>query len=211
MRLLCTILAFMSFLAFPGCSDDKKKGPDPEPDPYMKQTSITNCLYNLKLSYNQQNVAKYRSLIDLEYTYIFDPRDVGMHGIPESWFYVDEVASAAALFDSLPNLDGYVCESISLNFTTGPETESEVDTTWTEVKLTQIQLLVDCRHRVNHDPLEYQVIGDQATLAFHETDETDPASGLKIWKIIYWVDQPTGGLKATTEPTTWGRIKANWR
>jgi hypothetical protein len=206
---LCVALLVLGVLGL-GCSDDKKKTVDPEPDPYMKQTSITNCLFNLKLSYNQRNVAKYSSLFDEGYMFVFDPSDVVTHGIPESWGRPDEIVSATNLFTALPNADGYVCESISLNFLAGAEAPSQADSAWTEVTLSQVTLLVDSRHPSNGDPLRYEVIGDQADIHFIQTAETDPSSGLKIWKIIQWIDKPIGA-KTATETTTWGQIKAYWR
>jgi hypothetical protein len=210
MRIRFGVLLLAMSLSIVGCSDDKKKIDDAEPDPYMKQTSIANCLFNLKLSYTQRNVAKYSSLFDEQYTYVFDPRDVGTHGIPETWGRSDELLSATHLLDSLQNSDGYVCEHISLNFIAGADVASEVEPAWRKVTLTQITLLVDCRHQDTGEPLRYEMIGDQADIHFIQTAETDPSSGLRIWKIIYWVDKPIGA-KVKTEPTTWGRIKANWR
>lgn len=204
----CVALLVLGGLVL-GCSDDKKKTEDPEPDPFMKQTSIANCLFNLKLAYTQRNVAKFSNLLDEQYMYVFDPRDVGPR-IPESWVRADEIVSATNLLDSLQNADGYICQSISLNFLPGSDVVSEIESSWRKVILTQITLLVDTRHKDNGDPLRYQVIGDQADIHFIQTAETDPSSGLKVWKIVYWVDKPIGA-KARTEPTTWGQIKANWR
>ncbi len=39
-------------------------------------------------------------------------------------------------------------------------------------------------------------LGDQADIHFIRTDEIDPASRARIWKIIYWVDKPIGALAA---------------
>jgi hypothetical protein len=204
----CVALLVLGCLVL-GCSDDKTVV-TPEPDPYMKQTSITNCLFNLKLAYNQRNVAKYSNLFDDDYLFVFDPIDVVTHGFPESWGRSDEIISATNLLDSLQNSDGYVCEHISLNFLAGAETPSQADSTWTEVTLSQVVLMADSRHQSNADPLRYEVIGDQAKLSFVQTAETDPSSGLKIWKIIQWIDKPIGA-KTAVETTTWGQIKANWR
>lgn len=205
---LCALLILGVFLL--GCPDDKKKTEDPEPDPYMKQTSITNCLFNLQFSYTQRNVARFSSLFDDGFIFVFDPLDVGWHGIPESWGRADEILSATHLLDSLQNADGYVCESIRLSFVAGAVVQNPAFATWKDVTLSQIVLLVDSRNQTTSDPLRYEVLGDQADLSFVQATETDPSSGLKIWKIIQWVDRPVG-LKTGTEPTTWGQIKASWR
>lgn len=194
---LLALPVVMLFLA--GCPFDPKKDPKvPEPvDPdYVANTSISNVLKNLKTSYNLKNIEEYKALLHPNYQYIFDPRDVGTHGIPDSWLYTDEVESATHLFAKDPNTDGYKMEDISLTFTAGSDVVSEVEPGWRKVTLTQIVLLVDTRHQTNGDPLQYQVIGDQADIHFLQTDETDETTHLKLWKIIYWVDKPVGALLA---------------
>jgi hypothetical protein len=193
-----------------GCSDDKKKPEDPEPDPYMKQTSITNCLFNLKLAYNQQDMERYRALLHDAYTYVFSPQDAGHANIPDSWGKADEILSATHLFGGLPNLDGFVCQTVSLNFMAGADVVSAIDPSWRDVRLSQIQLLLDCVHQGTEEPLRYEMLGDQADLSFVQTAEIDPDSGLKLWKIIMWVDRPVN-FKTGTKQTTWGKIKASWR
>lgn len=194
---LLALPVLMLFLA--GCPfDPKKDTKDPpiiNPD-YVPNTSISNVLANLKTSYNKQNIEEYKALLHPNYMYIFDPRDVGTHGIPESWIYADEVESATHLFEKQPNSDGYKMETMTLNFTTGSDTQSEVEPGWRKVTLTQIMLLVDTVHKDNGDPLRYEVLGDQADIHLIQTDETDPNTHLKLWKIIYWVDRPVGLLLA---------------
>lgn len=194
-----------------GCSDGPTREIEPpDPDPYMKQTSITNCLFNLKLAYNQRNVAKFSNLFDDGYTFVFAPRDLGgEQNIPLSWGKPDEILSATNLLDSLQNVGGFVCESIGLNFISGTPVPNVEFPMWKDVTLSQIQLLVDSRHQTTGVPLLYEVIGDQATLSFNQTDETDPTSGLKIWKIIQWIDKPVNH-KTGASSTTWGWIKAIW-
>ncbi len=201
------VIVKWSLLALPvllllmaGCPFSPEKDPKPPVDPpdpdYVANTSITNVLANLKTSYNKQNIEQYKALLHQDYLYIFDPRDVGTHGIPESWIYPDEVASAEHLFRSDPNTDGYKMETISLNYLPGSDVVSQVEPGWRMVTLTQITLLVDTRHKDNGKQLLYQVIGDQADIHFIQTDAIDQASGLRIWKIIYWVDKPIGALLA---------------
>lgn len=200
-----------SFALLIGCSDDSKKRENLSPDPYLKQTSIENCLFNLKYAYGERNIEKFTALLGDQFTYVFDPQDVGGElAIPASWVKADEILSATNMFGGMVNRSGYQCDSISLSFRYGSDVASEHDLTWRKVVLSQIDLAVDSRHHESGDPLRYQAIGDRAELHFAETDEVDASSGKKIWKIVQWEDKPVG-LMAATENTTWGRIKASWR
>jgi hypothetical protein len=211
MRWMLPAVAIASFALLIGCSDDSKKEEDLTPDPYKKQTSIENCLFNLKYAYNEQNTAKFTALLHDQFTFVFDPADVGGElEIPDSWAKADEAVSATNMFGGLANRKGYQCESVSLNFVSGADEQSPYDLTWRKVTLTQIQLLVSTHDHDTGEPLRYEAIGDKAELHFAQTNETDPASGKKIWKIIRWDDKPVM-LKAAVEGTTWGRIKALWR
>ncbi len=206
------LVIFLSLLA--GCSDEAKRDPfieGPGLDPYLKPTSISNVLYNLKVSYNMKDLAKYRECFADGYVYVFDPRDVGgEHNIPESWGTVDEILSASHLFQSQPNVDGYRCGSISLSFMVGAEQFSSIDANWRMVTLSQVQLYVEARHKDNGDQLIYEVINDRADFHFVRTDEVEPVTGERIWKIVYWVDKPNGA-KAATRNATWGQIKSIWK
>jgi hypothetical protein len=181
-------------LIFTGCpfSPEKDNTPDPpQPSEYKARTSISNVLFNLQHSWEKKNIEAYRDLLSEDYTYVFDPKDVGSgQGIPESWGLADELVSATNLFSNAENADGYRCQTISLDFVSGPVSQSDVDPEWRMVTLSQIQLLVDTRKSDTGDPLMYQVLGDQADLHFRQTNETDPDSGEKLWEITYWKDRP---------------------
>jgi|WetSurMetagenome_2_1015567.scaffolds.fasta_scaffold77516_3 hypothetical protein len=179
-------------LMLTGCpfSPDHSTRPPIIPDsPYHARTSISDVLYNLKLSYNEKNIEEYRLLLNDEYTYVFDPKDVGHNGIPDSWGKADDILSAEHLFSKQPNLDGYKMEAISLNFEEGADVVSTVEPTWRMVTLSQIMLLIDTRNAAG-EALRYEVLGDQADIHFIKTNEIDPKSGLNLWQIIYWVDRP---------------------
>jgi hypothetical protein len=211
MRLFAPVVLAVTLSLLGGCSDDSKKViEDPIPDPYTKPTSVSNVLYNLKLSYNLRDLAKYRECFVDEYVYVFDPVDVGgEHNIPELWGKADEILSAAHLFANQPNVDGYRCDSLSLSFTAGVEQPSSIDGSWRMVTLSQVQLIVYAQQEDNGEPLWYEVNNDRADLHFVRTAEVEPVSGERIWKIVYWVDKHNGA-KASIQGATWGQIKAIW-
>lgn len=207
-RLCASLFALGGLLL--GCSDSVTRTIEPpDPYPYMKQTSITNCLHNLKLSYNERNVERFSDLLYINYTFFFAPQDVGAE-IPELWRRQDEIISATRLFGSQQNVEGYVCDSISVNFVAGVAVPSDVVSSWWVVPLSQVSLFLECRDRTLGTALRYEAVGHQADLTFVQTTETDPVSGLGIWKMIKWVDKPVY-TKAGSEPVSWGIIKAMWR
>jgi len=187
-----------------GCPFSPEKGgtkpddPPPPPPDYKVRTSISNVLFNLRLSWTEKNITEYTALLHPEFTFIFSPQDVGgPNNIPEEWGRADELESITNLFGSKANVDGYRCETIRLTFTAGPETPAQqYDTTWTKVTLTEVHLQVDSRHEISGLQLLYEVLGDQADFYFKETAEIDPVSQKKLWQIVLWEDKPRGVLAA---------------
>jgi hypothetical protein len=205
------VLALAALLVIPGCSDEKVSCPPEIPPGYVSQNTIAGVLTHLKTAYNGKGAAEFTALLDDPFTFVFAPPDVGgEHGIPASWDRAAEVQSATRMFGGQANQDGYRCESISLNFTPGPDDTTGLDPTWRKVRLSQIQLSVDCRHEAHGDRLIYEITGDMADLYLRQTEEIDPFVGGRIWKIIRWEDKPIG-WKAMVQTATWGKIKASWR
>lgn len=171
-----------------------KKPPPPPPSDYFALTSISNVIANLKKAYPEMNYPEYAKLLHDEFEYVFAPEDVGgQNNIPESWGKADELLSTEHLFSKQENKDHFRADRITLTFVTGPEETTPIDPSWTLVKLTQIQLNVDSTNSQG-EQLIYEVVGDQAYLYFKQTDETDPTSGKKLWKIIRWEDKPIGAV-----------------
>ncbi len=211
MRRFCAALALAALFVLPGCSDEKVSCPPEIPPGYVSQNTIAGVLAHLKTAYNGKNAAEFSALLDDPFTFVFDPRDVGgPHNIPTSWDLAAEVQSATRMLGGQPNQDGYRPVSISLNFTSGADDTTGLDPTWRKVRLTQVQLYVDCRHQASGEQLIYEVNGDRADLYLRQTEAIDPFVGGRIWKIVRWEDKPIG-WKAMTESTTWGTIKASWR
>lgn len=202
----------LALLLIVGCSSDgKKKNTEPDPSLYLPQTSVDNILANLIRAYQEKNAEEYAKLFDPSYQYTFAPQDVGgPYNIPTSWGRAEELTSATRMFEGALNRDGYAPESITLSFTIGVPTGTELDSTWTKVVLSNVYLSVLARSPSSQDPLIYQVIGDKEDFYFVETSETAPGTQQKVWKIVRWEDKPIMGATPATQNTSWGRIKANW-
>jgi hypothetical protein len=179
-------------------------------DGYFAPTTIAGAIHDLQRAYNQRDQDHYAGLLADDFLYLFAPQDVGgSGGIPDSWGRVDEIESANAIFSGEPNAEGFRCEAVSLGFLPGSDGPSPIED-WRMATLSQIQLAVDTRHADSGEPLRYELYGDRADLHFVRTVEIEPVSGERIWKIIQWEDKPAA-TRLSTDPTTWGRIKALWR
>jgi hypothetical protein len=129
--------------------------------------------------------------------------------LSRSWPLVQEIASAENMFSGGLNGFGNRVEEIRLTFMEGaPEPDPE-HPGWQRVTLSALDLQVDTRDASSGDPTLYITpTGGRVDLFFVRTDEEDPASHEKLWKIIEWHDR-TSGL-AKTQETTWSEIKAAW-
>jgi len=142
-------------------------------------------------SYEEKNYDEYAKLLDETYEYIFAPQDIGgPNNIPQSWGQNDELESAENMFNNVANKDGYWAEEITLDFTAGADTETELNPNWRKVIVSNVNLSVVGRNETSADPLIYQVLGDRAELFFLLTDEVDPDTDQRIWKIVRWEDKP---------------------
>lgn len=176
-------------------------------------TSIANVLANLERSYQEKNYEEYSKLFDVAYEYVFAPQDVGgPDNIPMSWGRADELGSADNMLGSVQNMDGYRAEQITLSFTSGPDTSTDLNPNWRKVVLSEVDLRIIGRHDTTAEPLIYEVRGDKAEFYFIQTDETAPGTTDKIWKIVRWDDKPIMVHSAVaSQTTTWGQIKSIWR
>ena len=195
-----------------GCGDDDGTKPE-EPTGYPAATTIDQLLTNFRDSYVERDSEELGRLLHEEFAFVFDPRDVGPDTWPEaSWGRVEELRATGNLFTGEPNRDGLVVERIRLEWTLGEPEISPDSAAWMRVTVAPVDLEVRTVNPTNGDRIWLILPGGYAA-DFHllQTEETDPASGQAIWKIVKWVDRPPGGkggLGPGTETSSWGRIKA---
>ncbi len=75
----------------------KKPPPTPQPEP----TSPAGVIRGIEWAYNNQDINYYTEMLDSDFTFYFDPRDVQGSGAPDSWGYDDELEATENLFDSV--------------------------------------------------------------------------------------------------------------
>jgi hypothetical protein len=91
----------------------RQNPPNPPPPPI----SPAGVIRGIEWAYNRQDINYYTDMLDTDFTFYFDPRDVQSHGTPSSWGYDDELTATEALFDAVD--DGDI--SLSMNLEGQPE------------------------------------------------------------------------------------------
>jgi len=99
----------------------KKTPPIPPPEPI----SPAGVIRGIEWAYNQQDIVYYTDMLDTDFTFYFDPRDVQDHGTPTSWGYDEELAATQKLFDSVD--DGDITLAMDLE---GQREPGPVDEVW---------------------------------------------------------------------------------
>lgn len=198
----CIILA--------GCADDPARpaSGNNNPSAYKDLTEEWHTLFNLERAYNRMDASACASILDTDnFTFYFNPSDVGMDGIPESWDYAAEMACANNMFGGDPGNSGYVIESVDLVISDietvqwddhisqdfPGETLREVDVTYA--------FTIETSH--NHYYIS-PAFAPQARFVVRRIDGK--------WKIVEWYDVDSAVLAsraaAGTEEHTLGKVKA---
>jgi hypothetical protein len=170
---------------------------------FLPQNSIHNVLANLKASYESREYSEYRKLFDADYRFHFNPVDThGDHPTPESWGFIDEMASARNMF-----VDQFV-EVIRLDFTLDiPERADSLTfgpNAW-KVRMTESNLRVVTRD-AQGDPLTLLVPGTTEVFYLRQSS-TELVDGRLKWYVFRWDDQPVG----KTQVRSWGQVKCLYR
>ncbi len=75
-----------------------------EPGPGVDTTPETpsECIYNLEYAFNSRDIALYKLVLSPDFTFYFNPSDVGKdvdgYTIPASWSYAEDTAATANMF-----------------------------------------------------------------------------------------------------------------
>jgi hypothetical protein len=199
-RVLPAILLIATTTLATGCFDKEstpKVVQEPEPG-YLAPTSPDNVIHNLEKSWITCNYNEYAAALSSDFTYVFAPQDVGgPDNNPATWGRTDDLLSASHLFGkTAANRDGYIAQSVNLEFTAGADSSNNMNG-WTKVVLSQIFLTVIARQQNTGDPLDYLIQGDQANLWLTQEGGA--------WKIVRWEDKPVGTLRV--QRSTWGQVK----
>ncbi|MCX7020873.1 MAG: hypothetical protein NTW26_01105 [bacterium] len=141
--------------------------------------------------WNSGDVDAYESLLTDDFTFYFDPRDVGYHDIPESWGLVDEMTAYNNLFDAVG------AENVQVQLDLDGVTEPEEGAETYKVENIEYDVLV-FDENADPEPIMYLATG----LLDMELMKVDGE-----WVIINWWDKASLRLPGVEE-CTWGEIKA---
>jgi len=113
---LC-ISAFLIAAVLGSCEIFKPPTDTPPPTPQPEPTSPAGVIRGIECAYNNQDINYYADMLDPDFTFYFDPRDIQDHGTPTSWGYDEELEATQNLFDSVD--DGGI--SLAVNLEGQPE------------------------------------------------------------------------------------------
>jgi hypothetical protein len=75
---------------------------DPVPEGDYTPESPEDCISNFELSFNKRNIELYKALLSPNYTFYFNPLDVGNdvdgYIIPDSWDYTEDTGATENMF-----------------------------------------------------------------------------------------------------------------
>jgi hypothetical protein len=165
----------LGVLAVNGCifgpGEDKGQEPPPGLD------TPAGVVEYIEDAYNTRDIDDYKVCLSPNFTFYFDPKDVGDgvaggdYTIPDSWGYDEEVAAVENMFDQLHSIDLNLASSNIGN--PGPN-----DTTFSPPQV-QIRLLVMV------DPINGFLA--QGFVEFDFESYLSP-KGKKLWRVKNWSD-----------------------
>jgi hypothetical protein len=211
MKHLRTLLLF-ALVAFAfACDSDPVRPGDPDPkQTYLPLTTRNAVVNNLEVAWNQRHAVWIDELLDVSFTFYFDPNDVG-GGIPPFWNRNDELVATNALFNSNTASApvGPVCRSIHVDFLADEVTWAELPVstpTLSEMWYTTT-LYYTFTFKMDPDMTFIGQTGAKAVLTVREASEGQ-------WRLVEWRDFDSSVSTATlstSQTPTWGGVKALYR
>jgi len=161
-------------LLFAACDDVIIEPPERTP------ATPTDCAYFLEVSFNTQDIQLYKSCLSPDFTFYFDPEDVGRdidgYIIPESWDYEEDWNAVHNMFTDAYDVSFNIAESEIGN----PE-EGETEYLAEDIPV-QLLVMIDENNGFNGNGICDFTFG------------TYDSNGQTYWRIKDWWDgRQTGG------------------
>jgi hypothetical protein len=153
---------------------------------YVPQTSVENVLQRLKLAFLEMNVDLYASLFDEDFRHVPDQRNEGpdMPWQDETWGKEEEIDRIRDLFGGEPNMDGQIVDSCRFDFSFGDTEPSTFHPDGVQVVLDPIEPVIGVTEEATG--AEWILQGRLLhpwILHFVQSDDVDPSTGERIWRI----------------------------
>jgi hypothetical protein len=181
-RLLAACLVVGLWLS--GCSHSSL--PVSPSDDYVPQTDLTNTLHNLRMAFRDLNADRYGELLDEDFHHFHNRRDYGpdLPWSDDCWGKEEELDLIRCLFGGEPDIHGVIISECRLDFESGVPQQSPVDPGWVQVVLEPVDLTTDtvCEYSGDEWLLKYPL--RPWILHLVQTEQRDPHTGERIWKII---------------------------
>jgi len=202
-------LSLSTLVLMPGCpfGESTKPKEQPTPPPVLPRTP-TEVLQHLERAYESMDSTAYAALLDPEFAFHFDPRDIGEPtGYRDSWPRADDLQSTRRMFRGAPSSDEKRLRALNveLNFNVGETDTVAGQPGWKMIIASNTELQVDARSLVNGEDWCLQTPGGYESWLYLRERAAAGDSGT-YWTIVRWVDKPPASSK--TETSTWGSIKA---
>ncbi len=193
-------LIVIAFLALACGEEEGVTKPGPE---RLEPTTPAYVLKNVEMSFNQRDINLLKVMLSEDFTFYFDPRDVGksppgsQYVIPESWSYTEFWQAVNNMFTR--------AYSIDLKIPThrvGTPAENETTYRAENINLSILVMIDDLTG----------FIADNGYCNF-EFERYEAASGKKYWRLINWWDRTSQFYDANpgVSPTSLGRILSLYR
>ena len=178
----------------------------------MPLTSRDAVLNNIEVGWNQRKPSAIDDLLDENFTFYFDPGDVG-GDIPSSWNRATDLAATTALLQSntVPPGSAPVCERVVIALDLDGLIWTEVPVIASISTLTETWYSTIVSYSANFemegDNIYITVPGAKAQLTVREVEGG--------WRLVEWRDLAgqSGATASSRDPSasTWGKIKAIYR
>ncbi len=199
-----------------GCDEDPTCVYPPPPDP--GQTSPENVVSTLAASYQRREIEYYAVLLDPEFRFYFQPRDIPDGLERDHWNRDEDSTGTEALFGATAEVSAIYLDLGAF----ASEDAGRIDEPGAKrIRLTHVKIEVD-----QYTEAVLLVEGDIQDMYFRRGSLAAGTDSTK-WYLFEWWDEsgggrlkPAGGVSDTApgpaesnahiQPTTWGSIKARF-
>ena len=187
------LIPILVVLTGTGCpfSPNKDTKPPPPVETFPAAVTIDVLLDNFRAAYTSMNYDEYEKLLDGAFRFVFDPDDITEEQ-PKPWYSRgDELDSTRNMFSQQPDTRNRIAQSIAMAFVAGDPEVSPENEEWKKIVLSSFELELEAIQTDNGETWFLRTKGGYfVDLHVLQTEEIDPETQARIWKIVQMVDRP---------------------